>query len=246
VLFVSHDISALKSLCSRGVYLEHGTVRAIGNAPDVAAQYIKTMREEMNAEHRKYARVAPEFMPENKGIRVEVAQPLEKSSVALKRSDEFDKRVAPFRYGSGGARITYVELLNMDDEPIQTVEFNQEVKIRIFCEVEVEMEFGIAFQILDAKQINIIGSGFREVCGETLFARSDDRYAVTYTLKLPLREGAYSIQVHIGKPIPGSVRPDFIDVVPDTNTFKVMCREPVAVGSAVYIFPKMNIEKLSN
>ena len=36
VLFVSHDIGAVKSLCSRAVYLEHGSVRAIGKAPDVA------------------------------------------------------------------------------------------------------------------------------------------------------------------------------------------------------------------
>ena len=50
VLFVSHDIGALKSLCLRGIYLEHGTVKAFGKAPDVAEQYIRTMREEMNAE----------------------------------------------------------------------------------------------------------------------------------------------------------------------------------------------------
>ncbi len=48
VLFVSHDINALKSLCSRGVYLDHGTIQSIGKAPDVAEQYIRTKREEMS------------------------------------------------------------------------------------------------------------------------------------------------------------------------------------------------------
>lgn len=49
VLFVSRDIGALKSLCSRGVYLERGMVQEIGSAGDVAEHYIRRMREEMNA-----------------------------------------------------------------------------------------------------------------------------------------------------------------------------------------------------
>ena len=53
VLFVSHDVEAVKSLCSRGVYLEHGKVKAIGKAPDVAELYMRTMREEMNEEQQK-------------------------------------------------------------------------------------------------------------------------------------------------------------------------------------------------
>src|SRR4030095_8749278 len=56
ILFVSHDIGALKSLCSRGIYLEHGTVKSFGRAPDVADQYLRNMREELNAETRQIRR----------------------------------------------------------------------------------------------------------------------------------------------------------------------------------------------
>ena len=61
VLFVSHDIGALKSLCLRGIYLEHGTVKSFGKAPDVAELYLRTMREEMNAETRRFARMPTGF-----------------------------------------------------------------------------------------------------------------------------------------------------------------------------------------
>ena len=148
VLFVSHDIGALKSLCSRGVYLEHGIVQAIGPAGDVAEIYVRKMREEMNAEHCKHAHAAPEFVPENTEITAATLQSLDKSGIVLKRSDEFDKRVAAFRYGAGGARITYVELLNMDNEPIQSVEFNQEVKIRIHVEASDGADYFGQFQHL--------------------------------------------------------------------------------------------------
>jgi len=111
-----------------GIYLEHGKIKTIGKAPNVAEQYIKTMREEMNAEQRRFIRVAAEFAPKNIKTEETLTQSLEKSDEVMKQSDEFDKRVATFRYGSGGAKITYVELLNMSDEPIKFVEFNQEVK----------------------------------------------------------------------------------------------------------------------
>ena len=39
VLFVSHDISAVKALCSRAVYLEHGKVVALGSAEEVVEAY---------------------------------------------------------------------------------------------------------------------------------------------------------------------------------------------------------------
>jgi lipopolysaccharide transport system ATP-binding protein len=124
VLFVSHDIGVLRGLCSRGVYLEHGTMRAIGKTPDVAEQYIRTMRGEMNAETRRFSRVPDSFVGDPK-IAEKNEQIAGKGNAVLKRSDEFDRRVVTFRYGSGGARVSYVELLNMDDEPLQSVEFNQ-------------------------------------------------------------------------------------------------------------------------
>ena len=39
VLFVSHDINAVKAVSSRGIWLEKGHLRAIGDVEDVAAQY---------------------------------------------------------------------------------------------------------------------------------------------------------------------------------------------------------------
>jgi lipopolysaccharide transport system ATP-binding protein len=245
VLFVSHDIGALKSLCSRGIYLEHGELHAIGKSSDVADRYIRTMREEMNAEYRQFVRT-PQKFTEKPEAQDKIAEPPLKGGAAFKRSDEFDKRVAEFRYGSGGARIMYVELLNMDDEPIQFVEFDQEVKIRIFCAVETAMEISINFQVLDEKRNSITASGFSQANKELLSAEKGECFVVTYSLKLPLMEGVYSIQAHIAKPVRENVRPDYIDVVPNSVVFKVMCREPHKIWSPVYLFPDLYIEKAAD
>lgn len=39
LLFVSHDVSAVRALCDRAIWLDHGETRAIGSVKDVTAQY---------------------------------------------------------------------------------------------------------------------------------------------------------------------------------------------------------------
>jgi lipopolysaccharide transport system ATP-binding protein len=43
VLFVSHNIGAVKQLCQTGILLEHGKVVASGKVDDVADQYSKML-----------------------------------------------------------------------------------------------------------------------------------------------------------------------------------------------------------
>ncbi|WP_295022733.1 ABC transporter ATP-binding protein [Sulfurimonas sp.] len=56
ILFVSHDINSVKSLCERGIYIKNGVMHAIGKASDVAEQYIKEMRENLNDENIKFSK----------------------------------------------------------------------------------------------------------------------------------------------------------------------------------------------
>ncbi|RFC33347.1 MAG: lipopolysaccharide transport system ATP-binding protein [Candidatus Nitrotoga sp. SPKER] len=245
ILFVSHDIGAVKSLCSMGVYLEHGKVKAIGNAPDVAEQYIRMMREEMNAETRRFSREPAGFMREPKKMKEENVQPLERGSIVLKRSDEFDKRVAAFRYGSGGARITYVELLNMNNEPIQVlVEFNQEVKIRIHVESLSEQSISVNFNIRDDKKVNLTGCGFTQVEQEFLTTEIGGQYLVEYTLRLPLQEGSYSLRTQITSPVLRGEMAEFVDVIEDAVVFFIERWKNSTIWSKVHLFPSFKLKRI--
>lgn len=104
VVFVSHDVGAVKSLCRQAVYLEHGQLKAIGKAPEIAEQYIRTMREEMSAEVRAFSRVSA-VIPKSKPDAAEAAPINASPDIIFKRSDEFDKRVAAHRYGSGARAL---------------------------------------------------------------------------------------------------------------------------------------------
>jgi lipopolysaccharide transport system ATP-binding protein len=228
VLFVSQDIGAVKSLCSRGIYLEHGTVKAIGPAGDVAGHYIREMSEEMNAEHASTKPFA--------GTKAEAATPLESVDISeFKDSAEFEKQVAYFRHGKGGAKITFAELLDDHFLPINNVEFNQTVFIRIYLKTSIEDEISCNYYILDDKRNFILGAGLRLAGHPQMRVKLGGRYAVTYKSRLPLQEGNHSVRLEITKPIILDQTAIFLDVIDDALVFKVSRREGARIWAKVFV-----------
>ena len=183
ILFVSHDVGSVKSLCSRGVYLERGKVVTVGPAADVAERYIRTMQEEMNAEHRKQARV-PGLPNDMAGQSSQQITP--KDELNFKRSQEFETRVAQFRFGSGEVKSTCVELVDTDGNDLVFVEFNQDVVVKVYFEAYAEKELSVNISIFDDKKNNIIGCGFPHIDQPYLVTKQGSRYLAEYALKLQI------------------------------------------------------------
>ena len=243
VLFVSHDIGTVKSLCTRAVYLEHGTVRAHGKAPNVADLYVRTMREEMNAEHQKFNRVSTSSeISKEETIGSDLAEV--KANVVFPRSEDFDQRVAAFRYGSGEARISYVEMLGLDGQPLSIVDFNQEVKINIFFECLTEkQDVGAYFAILDEKRNPITGAGMVHIGQPLINLKEEDRFLVSFSLKLPLEAGNYSLMAQLSQKVISDISAEFIDVVENAIVFSVRKWNPYRIWTKVYLFPQGEVKK---
>lgn len=240
ILFVSHDIGSIRSLCSRGIYLEHGGLKSIGPAAEVSEHYIRVMREEMNNE-QKTTVDAPALVVENSSIQTNTIARFE---VGLADMEQFKRRVSLFRYGSGEAQIALVELLNMNDEPITLVEFNQEVKIRIYVEVFQKKTLTVIFNIRDDKKNQITGSNLLLAGHSLLNAEPGDFFRVEYVLRLPLIEGIHSVQVALNEPIVIDQVSNFFDFVDDAVVFSMARREEYRVFSRVYLFPSVEVKKL--
>ncbi len=243
VLFVSHDIGSVKSLCSRAVYLEHGQVVAVGTAAEVAERYVRTMREEMNDEHRKFARVSAAFDGQLQAPPVPLAS---SQGTTFKTSAEFSNRVAQFRYGTGEVKVAFVELLNLDGEPTNSVEFNQQVKVRVFFEAFAEKLISVNINFFDDKKNNITGCGFRHVDQPYLKTESGGKYVAEYAFHLPIQEGNYSLRVHISVPIIQNQTAEFIDVLDDAVVFRVNQWEKARVWSKIHLFAKLKLEQLKD
>ncbi|MDD5157884.1 ABC transporter ATP-binding protein [Sulfurimonas sp.] len=238
ILFVSHDINSVKSLCERGIYIKNGVMHAIGKASDVAEQYIKEMRENLNDENIKFSKyLESDETKQNKNI-------VSNDCLIFKISNEFEKKHAQFRYGSGEVKICYVELLDGSNNPIIEAEFNQNVKVRIHLESYAKLSVAVNFQIFDDKKINIVAGGFKQIGEELLSLKENDRFIIDYDLKLPLFQSNYSIQAVISTFVGGTNTPVFIDCVPDAYVFQVGQRPGFPIWSKVDLFPTLKINKI--
>ena len=160
---------------------------------------------------------------------------MKKGDAVFKRSKEFDKRADVFRYGSGGARITYAELLDEHDQPIMNVQFDQQVSVVIFFETEIEEEISCNYYVADEKKNLLIGSGMR-LCGQRfLKTKKNGKYTVIYKTRIPLREGNYSIQLQLTQPLIEDQTAEFLDVIDDAIVFKVSRRPHGRIWTHVYV-----------
>src|SRR5262249_30034822 len=96
VLFVSHNMAAIKSLCSRAILLDGGHVGFDGSVDEVVDSY---------------------FVPETEMV---------KTGVIPDNAE---------RIGTGEAKLCFVQLANMLDQPVSQVYFRQPFRITLGFDV---------------------------------------------------------------------------------------------------------------
>jgi lipopolysaccharide transport system ATP-binding protein len=133
----------------------------------------------------------------------------------------------------------------MNNEPIQSVAFNQEVKIRIHVEALVVQSFSVQFIILDDKKIKLTGCGFAQVEQELLSSEPGGLYLVEYALRLPLNEGNYALRIQIAAPLMREETSEFLDVIEDAIVFQMLRWERSRIWSKIHLFPTLKIKKLT-
>ena len=162
----------------------------------------------------------------------------------FKTSEAFDSRAATFRYGSGGAKISYVELLDEQRNELVDINFDQEVKIKIYFISHSNAVIAPNYYIVDDKKNMIMGAGPRLLNVPYIKAMVGDRFIVTYTTRIPLREGIYSIHVELTEPVVLDQTAKFHDVIDDVIVFRVNRREQGRIWAKVSIPNTIEIKSL--
>jgi lipopolysaccharide transport system ATP-binding protein len=156
VLFVTHDTGSVRNLCDRAIWLEKGVVMQEGSAKDVCDLYLQAFYEAQQG-----ASSTTTLRPlKKRDMTVPLKdQRLEFINASNLRNDlevfEFDPDAASF--GSGGAQITDVELLDKDGARLHWVVGGEDVSVRIHVDVN---------DTLDAP---IIGFFIKDRLGQALF-----------------------------------------------------------------------------
>ncbi|PMG37660.1 hypothetical protein BCU97_10310 [Vibrio splendidus] len=238
ILFVSHDINAVKSLCERAIYLEHGIVKNIGSVVDVTEQYVRDMRLKMNAEERSFDE---KDHNDEKVHNHEIDVSANITSSAIK---EFTSRVAGNRYGSGDVKVLYADIIDEKGYSSDSFAFNEQVKIRMYIEANIDKDVSVNANIQDAKKIVITQCSNFQINKTLLSLNKGEGYLIEYTLRLPFEEGVYTLQTYISEPVQKGVSSVVTDVIDDVISFQVSRREDGRFWAKVYLFPQCTISRL--
>jgi ABC-type polysaccharide/polyol phosphate transport system ATPase subunit len=152
LVFVSHDTSSVTNLCKRAIYLENGAVKTMGEAIGVTDQYLKDMRQliyraspECESPARELLNVGQAVAIGNQDGIVAAENPESAGTscndTVFRIDPVFAERVQPYRYGTGGARIMAMELLNQQGEIAAAFRFNEWITARAYIECYREIDF---------------------------------------------------------------------------------------------------------
>lgn len=176
ILFVSHSISAIKSLCQEAILLEKGCVVNHGKAEDVANDY--------------HARLA---LAEQKKA--------ERKMAAVKRKDTETATSAPkgIQAGTGDIQIEGVFLLDQAGQVLKSVAFDQAVRVSVRIRALIACRPAVVGMIIrDFYGIDLLGTNTAVEELELPALELGQCRSIDFYLRLPLLKGTYSITAAVG------------------------------------------------
>jgi lipopolysaccharide transport system ATP-binding protein len=198
ILFVSHDISTVRSICKRALWLKNGQVEMWGDAKDVAKQYEKFCWQEQGVVLQN-SELAEHKLSEPPSLQVNGANfSSSVLSMLFAPNPTFEMNRQRSRGGTGDVVIKNFLLLNEEGHPIASCDYNEELTLCYLLDVcrPVASDF-------------VIGVWFRDLKGNSVYSANDlgrihkltaiagESFIVSAKLKIPLSHQDYEVHTSI-------------------------------------------------
>jgi hypothetical protein len=185
ILFVSHDIEAVRSLADRTIWMEHGKVHLEGKTDDVVSKYLAAM----------LTRGRKELMEEEAlGTALQGSAELELSEEALARIPQFLESIpnTDHRFGNGKARIAGIGVYGKDGQPAAAVVQGDRICVRISVEFQDDVAHpNIGFMLRNRLGEDVTGTNVMFEGERLSAARPGDRLSVDFMMDLPLLHAGF-------------------------------------------------------
>jgi len=197
VLFVSHDTSAINNLCDRAIWIEQGALIQQGTPKDVSEAYLEAYYEQQQGKSSstKLKTRKPQITPSKD-------QRLNFINATNLRNDlrifEFNPACASF--GSRGAHIQNVALLDNEGTPLSWVVGGEQVSLLIHATTVVDLDSPVlGFFIKDRLGQNLFGENtYLAHKDAPVSCKAGVGITATFTFTMPiLPSGDYTINVAI-------------------------------------------------
>lgn len=144
LLFVSHSADMVKSICTRGLYLQQGKTVCFGPASMAVDKYMQSLREQTtDRAQQNLAMRKPELAKD----------------AELPLPPAAEEEIDGLRYGAGQARIESVRLTDEKGMPREGFNFGEQVIAEVVVGAMVEINrLDLVFVIRDKAGVDIFGS----------------------------------------------------------------------------------------
>ncbi|MBY7995831.1 ABC transporter ATP-binding protein [Vibrio fluvialis] len=207
VLFVSHDIASVKTLCNRALLLENGKLVFDGGVGEAVELYYRGLvagNLEKQADNNEHPTIALEEY--------------------VLGTENFKKNSNYQRISNGFASFQNVQIANIDSNHVETLDFGEEVYLRQLIRINKDLaELAFAYHIRDKNGQDIVYSDTTiENEQHIRNAKSGDIYLIEWKFDVRLREGNYVISSMASIPSKSEYIPaEVVDFIPISYTFNV-------------------------
>jgi lipopolysaccharide transport system ATP-binding protein len=188
IVFVSHDLGAVRSLADRTVWMEHGKVVLAGDTEEVVTKYLSAM----------LTRGRKEILDEEAiGKPLAAAGDLDISEEALARIPNFIEGVpnVDHRFGNGKARVRGIGVFGEEGDALGGVGQGDRICIRISVEFLDEIQNpNVGFMMRNRLGEDVTGTNAMFEGMRLPVAHRGDRLSVDFVMDLPyLQAGFYHL-----------------------------------------------------
>jgi lipopolysaccharide transport system ATP-binding protein len=238
LLFISHDIGAVKAICQRVIWLEHGRVRQQGPTNEVANMYALDWVSQVNLQRNQ---LSPRSQPKQESHNTNAVSATDNLIPPLTRWSA--------RSGAGHASITALGVSiagKLGDQVTvhygQIVQLAAEVHVRQACRNLV-----LSYHIKDKNNQHV--QGCHTADRERLFNREwlpGQRVQVVFKLPVYLHHGNYSLTILLSsmEDIAQYTDAVFFDWIEDVASLRVLPREHFPLSDLLEIENDIEIHTL--
>jgi len=174
LLFVSHNLDSVKSICRRGVFLHKGRTVFVGPTEQAVDHYLSQVRD--NATRRATEKVS-------------------KLAGARDRVAEVESEL---RYGTGHAQVETVRLLDRQGQQREEFVYGERVCVEVSIRAMIDLErVDVGFTLRDQAGVDLFGATAVREGAKPPRLRTGEMAVVRFSFRNNLRPGPYGISLSV-------------------------------------------------
>ena len=247
LLFVSHDLASVRALCNKGLLIENGHLTYCGEATKATDKYFAMSVSEQRGKEIVATKAVENNIEQSNHTKDQIAACNGDIQDILKTDLEFENKASFQRIQNGKAHFNRVMLINQDGSPIQHVEYEQNVILRMALTTDSNIDIlGFGYRIVNNKGISIVGSNSElEEKNNLTNVKAGESYVIEWQFTVRLAPGPYSIAVTCY--IPHDMRiydVDYCDMIPIAYQFTMNNRKNCDINATSYWDNKLQIKTI--